>query len=640
MLKLLVPFAVLLAAIALTVLSDRPARPADLTFVNRGDVTTLDLQKMSWMQDLRVARGLFEGLTRNDVFSPDYRALPAVAESWEISGDRLTYTFHLRAEAKWSNGEPVTADQFVYSWRRALLPDTTSDYAAMFQKIRGARAFYDWRQEQLEKFEPAPGDTDGSRAIDETAAGRLWVQTKQRFEDTVGVRAIDARTLRVELERPVPYFLDLCAFPVFYPVYPPLVSQYESPDRRTGRLDIQFGWTKPPLMVSNGAFVLTQWRFRRDLRMEKNPYYWDRASIAIDSIAMPSIEDPNACVLAYRSGGIDWVSDVSAPYRADMLAEKMQFYREHQAEYDALKAQGLDPIEIDRRLPPDPRNNIRPCPAFGTYFFNFNCSPRLQDGRDNPFANPKIRRAFALAVDKKRIVDQVRRVGEQVALTLIPPGSIAGYESPKGLAYNPEEARRLLAEAGYPGGKGFITVEVLFNKDGGHDLVAQSMAKDWEQNLGINIVLATREISVFKDDLKNQNFMIGRAGWFGDYGDPTTFLDLNRKDDGNNDRKYYTPRYEGLLDQAELEPDPAARMKLLEEAERILVEEDFPLIPLYHYVQMYLFDPHRLSGVSYHPRQEQQIYRFDILGDGKGSDVPRSMTVGEIGKAANPQSGN
>jgi oligopeptide transport system substrate-binding protein len=632
MLKLLVPFAVLLAAIGVTVLTDRPQKPADFTFINRGDVTTLDLQKMSWMQDLRIGRMLFEGLTKNDVFSTDYRKLPGVAERWEISPDGRVYTFYLRADAEWSNGEPVTAGDFVYSWRRALLPDTACDYTGMFQKIKGAKAFYDWRQERLKAFAAAPGDDEGGRSLAETAAGKLWEETRAKFDELVAMKAVDSHTLRIELERPVPYFLDLCSFAVFYPVYPPLVSQYEKPDRKTGRLDIQFGWTKPPLMVSNGPFVLTEWRFRRDMRMEKNPHYWNRANIAIDTVAMPSIEDPNAAVLAYRSGGIDWVSDVSAPYRADILAEKMQFYREHQAEYDALKAQGLDPIEIDRRLPSDKRNHIRPCPAFGTYFFNFNCQPRLQDGRENPFANAKVRKAFALAVDKKRIVDQVRRVGEQVALTVIPPGSIAGYESPKGLAYNPDEARRLLAEAGYPGGKGFITVEILFNKDGGHDLVAQSLAKDWQQNLGINIVLSTREISVFKEDLKNQNYMIGRAGWFGDYGDPTTFLDLNRRDDGNNDRKYYTEKYEGLLDRAELESDPAARMKLLQEAERIIVEDDFPLIPLYHYVQMYFFDPHRLSGISYHPRQEQNLYLIDILGDGKGRE-------GEIGKAANGQSG-
>ena len=116
------------------------------------------------------------------------------------------------------------------------------------------------------------------------------------------------RVLRFELERPTPYFLDLCSFAVFYPVYPPLVSQYELPDRLTGRLDIQFGWTKPPIIVSNGPFVVKEWRFRREMRLEKNPHYWNRANIAIDSVSMPSIEDPNAVVLAYRSGAIDWAT--------------------------------------------------------------------------------------------------------------------------------------------------------------------------------------------------------------------------------------------------------------------------------------------------------------------------------------------
>jgi len=623
MIKLLVPFIVLLAAIAVTVATDRPRRPADFTFINRGDVTTLDLQKMSWMQDLRIGRALFEGLVKNDIFSWGFDINPGVADRWEVSEDRRTYTFHLRADAKWSNGQPVTAEQFVYSWRRGLLPDTGCDYAGMFQKIAGAKAFYDWRQAELDKFAAEPGD--GSRPLDQTAAHRLWVRTLEKFDELVALKAVDARTLRVRLAQPTPYFLDLCAFGVFYPVYPPLVSQYEKPDPATGRLDIQFGWTKPPLMVSNGAFQLTQWRYRRDMRLEKNPHFWDRANVAVESIAVPSIEDQNGAVLAYRSGGVDWVSDVSPPYRADILADKHRFYHEHAAEYESLKLQGMEPLEIDRRLPPDPRNHIHTYPAFGTYFYNFNCRPRLQDGRDNPFANPKVRKAFAVAIDKERIVSRIRRVGEQPALTLIPRGSIAGYRSPAGVPYNPELARTLLAEAGFPGGKGFITVELLFNTDGGHDLVAQAVAKDWEQNLGVNVVLATREIAVFKEDLKKQNFMTGRAGWFGDYGDPTTFLDLNRRDDGNNDRKYDNPVYEALLDKAEVEPDVQQRFRLLEEAERMLVEDEFPLIPLYQYVQMYFFDPHKLTGISSHPRQEQNLYQIDVIGDGKGSDRAKGM---------------
>jgi oligopeptide transport system substrate-binding protein len=422
--------------------------------------------------------------------------------------------------------------------------------------------------------------------------------------------------------------LDLCAFAVFYPVYPPLVSQYERPDRTTGRLDIQFGWTKPPVLVSNGPFTLKTWRFRRDMRLEKNPLYWDAGRIALDSIAIPSIEDSNAAVLAYRSGTVDWVSDVTPPYRADILAEKMAFYRENQAAYDAMVKEGLDPVEIDRRLPPDKRNHLHAFPAFGTYFYNFNCQPRLQDGRPNPFADPRVRRAFVMAIDKDRIVNQVRRVGERIATTLIPPGSIAGYRSPKGAPYDPEGARKLLAEAGYPGGQGFITVEILFNKDGGHELPAQSIARDWEQNLGVRVELTTRELSVFKDDLKKQDYMVGRAGWFGDYGDPTTFLDLNRRSDGNNDRKYDSAAYETLMDKADHEADAEKRMRVLERAEALVVDEDLPLIPLYHYVQMYFYDPQKLTGISSHPRQEQNLWEFDVLGDGKGSDRARMLPGG------------
>ena len=161
MFKLLVPFVVLLAAIAVTVLTDRPQKPADFTFVNRGDVTTLDVQKMSWMQDLRIGRAVFEGLTKNDIFSPGYDKLPGVAERWEVSEDGKTYTFFLRADAEWSNGEPVTAEHFVYAWRRALLPDTACDCTALFQKIRGGKAFYQWRQDRLAEFRPEAGDEDG-----------------------------------------------------------------------------------------------------------------------------------------------------------------------------------------------------------------------------------------------------------------------------------------------------------------------------------------------------------------------------------------------------------------------------------------------------------------------------------------------
>jgi oligopeptide transport system substrate-binding protein len=619
MYKLLVPFALLAAMVAASVLSDRPLPRADFTFINRGDVTTLDLQRMSWMQDIRAARIVFEGLVRNDVLTWEYAPVPAAAERWELSEDGLRYTFHLRENGRWSNGEPVKASDFVFAWRRALLPETASDYTGMVQLIRGGTAFFEWRQQAVAEF--AAGKSEASSADD------LWVRTLEAFDRLVGVHALDDRTLQVDLEAPVPYFLDLCAMPVLMPVYPPLVSQYETIDQKTGRVESRHDWTKPPLIVSNGPFVLTQWRFKREMRFEKNPLYWDKDSVNIDTISIPSIEDPNAALLAYNSGTVDWVSDVTVPYRGDVLARKMEFYAEHRTQYEALKAQGLDQFEIDRRLPPDPRNTIHPIPTFGTYWYNFNCKPRLSDGRENPFHDARVRRAFAMAVDKQAIVDQVMRIGNPVATTIIPRNSIGGYQSPKGVAYDPAGARTLLAEAGYPGGQGFITVDILFNKDAGHDKIAEVIARNWEENLGVKTSLAMKEVTVVRDDLKNANYMVSRAGWYGDYADPTTFLDLNRSWDGNNDRKYKSPVYDKLLEDAAKESDPQARMRLLEEAERIIMDEDLPMVPLFQYVTLYMFDPHKVAGLNCQPRTDQYIPLIDMLGDGKGRDLPRPMPV-------------
>lgn len=624
MLRILAPVIVLLMVVVVAVVGDRPAPRADFVFINRGDVTTLDLAQMSWMQDLRIARLVFEGLTKNDIFTPGYDVQPGVAERWEVSDDGRTYTFHLRDNARWSNGEPVTSEDFRYSWRRCLIPDSAGDYAKLFTLIEGGKEFYDWRAARLREFAKNPL-TGEARA---QAARALWEETLAKYDSLVEVRAPDSRTLVVTLVRPAPHFLDLTSFAVFYPVYPPLVRAYESLDPETGYLKTNPDWTKPPTLIGNGPFKLTVWRFKRDMRLERNEHWWNGANLNIDSITTPTIDDPNAAVLAFRTGAVDWVSEVSASYRGDMVEAKQQFYAEHADEVARLRAEGWDSVEIDRRLPPDPRNHVHTFPAFGTYFYNFNCEPRLKDGRDNPFHDPRVRRAFTMAIDRESIVRDVRRAGERVATTLIPPGSIPGYTSPRGVHFDPPAARALLAEAGYPNGEGFITVEVLFNKDAGHDLIAQAIARNWEEHLGVKVLLQQKEIKVFRQDLKDTNFMTSRAGWFGDYGYPTTFLNLSRTGDGNNDRKYTNPAFDALLDQAASEPDPAKALALLSEAERIIVEEDLPMAPIFQYVQVYLFDPHRLTGISSHPRQEQNMYQVDIFGDGKGSDEPRVMQRG------------
>lgn len=644
--KIFIAVALLALAVVIPIIADRPAPRADFTFINRGDVTSLDLQKLSWMQDLRVARVLFEGLVQNDVFTQGYDTTPAVAHSWELSPDGLTYTFRLREEARWSNGAPVTAHDFVYSWRRAILPDTAADYAGLFMLIDGAQAFFDWRTAALDAYA-------GQRGHTQADADALWAVTERVFRGEekpeslgpdwagVAIRALDDLTLEVRLAQVTPYFLDLCAFPIFYPVYPPLVRQYEQPDPDSGRLLAQPGWTKPPHLVSNGPFKLASWRFKREMRLEANEHYWRPETLAVRSISIPTVDDPNAAVLAFETGGVDWVSDVTPVYKGDILAKKLEFYAEHRDLYESLKAQGLDQFEIDRRLPDDPRKNIHAIPAFGTFWWNFNCLPKLPDGRPNPLHDARVRRAFSMVIDKESIVREVKRCGEPVANTIIPRDSIGGYESPRGLACisdftDPAErrawiqqARDLLAEAGYPDPSKLPTIELLFNKDAGHDQVAQVIARNWQEHLGVPVLLAQKEIKVFKDDLKNANYMTSRAGWYGDYGDPTTFLDLSRTGDGNNDRKYSNAEFDGLLDAAKLERDPARRMALLTEAERIIMERDLPMVPIYHYVNMYLFDPDIVSGLNPHPRSEQIVSLIDMLGDGRGPDTPRVMRRGD-----------
>lgn len=628
MARLLALIAILAAFLLAFTLVDRPLPRADFVFINRGELSTLDPAIISWQQDNRIARIVSEGLTRSDNFAHNFEPTPAAAESWEWSPDKRTVTFHIRADARWSNGEPVTAQDFVFSWRRSMLPDLAGDYMKLYEFIEGGREFIAWRSAALAAFQQRTDFADDAARV--AGADALWNDTVKKFDELVRCTALDTHTLRVTLVRPTPYFLDLTAFPPMYPVYPPLVKAHESVDPRTGMLRSRPDWTKPPQCVTNGPFVMTVWRFKRDMRFEKNPHYWNHDSVAIDSISVPSIQDPSTTVLAFQTGAVDWLSDVVPGYRDRILTEKLAFYDEHKDELARLREQfPRDPVEVDRRLPKDPRNTLSVFPAFGTYFYNFNCLPTLRDGRANPLADARVRRALAMSIDREAVAHDIRRIGEPAASTLIPRGSIAGYESPAGLPHDPEKARALLAEAGFPGGKGLMPISILFNTEGEHALIAQSVAKDWERELGVQTRLEQVEIKVFRERLKNGDYMVSRAGWFGDYGDPTTFLNINKTGDGNNDRKFNNPAFDELLAHAEEQPDAASRMHMLADAERMLLEDEAPLAPIFQYVQIIMFDPHKITGISSHPRMEQQLSRIDILGDGKGTDEPQLMHEGE-----------
>ncbi|MFZ2873614.1 MAG: peptide ABC transporter substrate-binding protein [Phycisphaerales bacterium] len=605
--RLLAPLLVLILLAASALVADRPLPRADLVILNRGEVSTLDATQMSWLQDFRVAVMLFDGLTRYDLDSPDLAPIPALASSWEISPDATTYTFHLR-DARWSNGDPITSHDFIYSWRRSLLPENAADYAKLFQLIKGGKEFYTWRSRALAEF-TASGSSDR-----DAAARVLWDRTLAEFDRVVGLHTPDDRTLIVELERPTPYFLDVVSFVAFAPQHPASILAHERLDPRTGAMTTSPGWTQPGTLITSGAFTLETWRFKRDMRLARNPNYWDASSISIRSIGIPVISDANAQVLAFRSGAVDWTSDITPGYRGELVRQKTRFDAEHAAEIARLAAAGLSQSKIDEQLPADPRNRVHAFPSFGTYFYNFNCRPSLAGGLPNPFADARVRRAFAMCVDKAALTGSIRRIGEPPAGSFIPPRSIARYPAPAGLPFDPPEARALLQQAGYPAGKGLPTIELLYNSEGEHDQIAQAIAKTWERELGVEVRLIRKEVRTFRDDVKAGRFMISRASWFGDYGDPTTFLDTCRTGDGNNDRGYSSPEYDNLLDAASRELDPSRRFELLSRAESLLVEQDLPLLPLFHYSQLYMYDPRRVKGVSAHPRQVQYLHRLRLEG--------------------------
>lgn len=644
--KIAAPLLLTLALLLVAATWSRPEPPADITFVNRGEVFTLDPQRMSYLQDFRLAYALYEGLVRWN--NEDLSIQPAAAELPEVSSDRLTYVFQLRPDVKWSDGDPVTAHDFVYSFQRLLWPDTAADYSNLLFVVDGAEAFFKWRSDQLAAF----ARSNRGQASSPQAAETLFEEAQRRFERTVGVTALDDRTLQIRLARPCAYLLDLLAFAVCSPVHRPTVEGWPDagrtidasrgwvaatpppwPERRflkldpaTGRLEQKHDWARPGLLVSNGPYILAQWRYKRDMRLERNPLFHSPELLRNESVLIRSIEDPNTMVLAYESGGVDWLGDLGVDYAPDMLEERLAYERNHATEIEAFRRQGLSLDEALASLPPPragERRDVRALPTFGVDFYSFNCRPTLADGRPNPFADAHVRRAFAESVDRQSIVDSVTRLHEPIVTTLIPPRSIPGYQSPAGLPFDPVQAKRELAQAGWidrdgdglvenERGEPFPAVDLLWTTNSSrYKWMSLALKSQWERTLGVAVELRGQDTKFYKDDLKQGKFMIARGRWYGDYSDPTTFLDINQSSNGNNDRGFASPRVDALLEEASKELDPAARLRTLQECERLIVEEELPLVPICQLVQLYMYEPGRLKGLTAQPRLVQYLWKLE-----------------------------
>lgn len=494
------------------------------TFAVAGDPQTLDPSRMSGAPEGRIAFNIFEGLmmpgpTTENLENPGDVVVPGVAYRYEISADGRVYTFFLREEARWSNGEPVTATDFKRSWRRVLTPGFPGDYVQKLWVIKGGQEF-------------STGENDD------------WSQ--------VGVKAINDHTLEVTLVEPTPYFPELVAFYTFFPVPMDLI---ESLGDRSVR------WTRPENIISNGPYQLTEYRPQRDMMLEKNPHYWDRENVSIEKARVRIIDDTNAVVNAYRTGALHWTGTSLPVAQIASLLTHPDYTTE---------------------------------PLLGTYYFRVNVSDEA-----HPLSDPKVRLALAMAIDRRSLVEETMNNLYHRADSFVPP--MEGWESiAEPLRYDPARARQLLAEAGYPNGEGFPRFEFLYNTDENHKLIAEAVQAMWIRNLGVRITLVNKEWRSYLQDVSTLNYQMARAGWIGDYNDPTTFLNLWESTNGNNNTGWADDEYDQLLANARREADPEVRIQFLQEAERIVMERG-PVIPIYYYTNNFLVSRH-LEGFYPHNR--------------------------------------
>jgi oligopeptide transport system substrate-binding protein len=490
--------------------SSKAARDGVLRVAADAEPQSLDPQLTTGHTEHRILTSLFEGLATLN--QKTLAIEPGVAKSWDVSEDGKTYTFHLNPDAKWSNGTPVTAKDFVYSYKRILSPKLGSEYSYLPWCIENAEAYNKGTVTDFEK---------------------------------VGVKAIDDQTLEVRLAYPAPYFLSMQMHNAWFPVLQSNVEQFGKMDDR------QSSWILAGNMVSNGPFKLVEWKPNEIIRVVRNEHYWDAKNVKLDEIEFYPV-----------SGNLQ-------------TAERM------------FRANEVDTLEtlVITKIPAYKRDNpsvLRLEPFVGTYFYRINTTrPPLND--------PRVRLALAMSVDKKSICDDVLFGAFVPAVALTPPG-IGGYTAEAGIPYDLTKAKALLAEAGFPDGKGMRPIEILYNESEDHQLIAEAIQDMWKKGLGIEVNTNKQEWKVYLNSMTTLNYDVVRAGWIADFLDPMNYCECFTTGNGNNRTGWSNAKYDELEHKARYELDPAQRFGYMQEAEKLLLSET-PIIPIYTYRQRYLVSP-------------------------------------------------
>jgi oligopeptide transport system substrate-binding protein len=363
----------------------------------------------------------------------------------------------------------------------------------------------------------------------------------------VGVWAEGDQTLQVALKNPTPFFLHLCALQTLRAVPRQAIERYG--DR----------WLVHHPVPCSGAYELVDWRINDRIRLRKNGRYWDAANTRSEIVDLLPGTSPNTALNLYETGAADVVWD-----------------------------KNLVPVELLDLLLKRP--DFHSYPYLGTYFIRFNVTRK-------PFDDPRVRRALAMTVDKKRIVEKITRGGEQPASSQTPPG-IPGYTAPEGLGYEPEAARKLLAEAGFPGGRGFPAFNYLCDTTSRqHEQIAVELQAMWRRELGIGMEIRRMEWKTFLRAQAELDYDLSRSSWIGDYNDANTFLDMFMSNNGNNRTGWKNARYDELLRQANSQLDARTRAGILQKAEALLVQEEVPIVPVYFYAGLEYHDQTRIKGI-------------------------------------------
>jgi oligopeptide transport system substrate-binding protein len=478
---------------------------------NSSEPKDLDPQTATAYTESTILSALFEGLTAVD--DATAQPVPGAAERWDISADGLTYTFHLRADVTWSNGDPLTAQDFVWSFQRILSPKLASEYSYMVWPLKNAQAYNDGKLADFAQ---------------------------------VGARAVDNRTLELTLAAPCPWLLALAAHQAWYPVHRATLEKFGATERQGTP------WTRPENLVGNGPFTLKEWSPNARIIVAKNPRHRDAARARLDAVEFHPIENLATEEKTFRAG------QLHVTY-------------------------GLPPAKIPawRENKTDP-GVLRVDPFLETFFLRFNPTKP-------PLDNTKLRQALARAIDREAIARDVLRGSVTPARALTPPNT-AGYTAAAGPGFDPAAARALLAEAGFPGGRGLPVFEVQHKSDDVHRVVMEAVQQMWERELGVKATLVAIEQKTWIQNQSSQAYQISSARWVGDYVDADTFLSLWLTGGGNNWTGWGDAAYDRLVTEAARTLDAAKRHALQRDAEVLLLDRG-PIIPIYHGARVFLIDP-------------------------------------------------